>query len=97
MSSRPLGNVHMTHCALAQGQVQCVARKLLLQVRYRRNRLREISTEALCGMLCSAHPAFTDPQRLDLPLVPHRVFQSVEPRVAQVTQPPVSRMVDSDL
>lgn len=45
----------------------------------------------------STHTAFPDAQGLYAPLVAHRVFKRVEPRIAQAPEPPVSRAVDIDL
>lgn len=46
---------------------------------------------------CGTYAAFPNTQRLHAPLVAHRIFKSMEPRIAQAPKPPIRRPVDVHL
>ena len=77
--------------------------QLLLEERHRRDRLQAKTKQTAVSQSLAAdagaltHPSLADAQRLRAPLVADRALQRAEPRVREVAQPPVRRVVHRDL
>lgn len=75
-----------------------MTRKFFLEIRDRRYGLHLMSALGHAMMKQpETYASFPDSERLHRPFVPHRILECTEPWIVEVTQPPVRRVLDTDL